>query len=112
MCSVVVNSVVDRIQLQRILIADDDAASNNLATLMEASEVVLESEDVHLAALVTGEAFVIAWPDEESGQPEAYYNDSRNVHLFYEADQPAPQTLCLQVVDRRRRPSLAHALLS
>ena len=30
----------------------------------------------------------IAWPDEESGQPEAYYNDSRNVHLFYEADQP------------------------
>jgi hypothetical protein len=87
-CSVVVNSVVDRIQLQRILVADDDTASNNLATLLEASEVVLESEDVHLAALVTGESFVIAWPDEESGQPEAYYNDSRNVHLFYEADQP------------------------
>jgi hypothetical protein len=87
-CAVVVDSVSDRIQLQRILVADDDTASNNLAALLEASEVVLESEDVHLAALVTGESFVIAWPDEESGQPEAYYNDSRNVHLFYEADQP------------------------
>ena len=37
---------------------------------------------------MTGEAYVLVWPDEESGQPEAYYNDSRNVHLFYEADQP------------------------
>jgi hypothetical protein len=86
--AVVIDSVIDRIQLQRIRVADNDEASEQLATLMEASEVVLESEDVHLAALVTGEAFVIAWPDEESGQPEAYYNDSRNVHLFYEADQP------------------------
>jgi hypothetical protein len=86
--AVVVDSVADRIQLQRIRVADDDAASAQLATLLEASEVVLESEDVHLSALVTGEAYVIAWPDEESGQPEAYYNDSRNVHLFYEADQP------------------------
>jgi hypothetical protein len=86
--AVVVDSVLDRIQLQRIRVADDDAASDNLATLMNSSELVLESEDVHLAALVTGESYVIAWPDEESGQPEAYYNDSRNVHLFYEADQP------------------------
>jgi hypothetical protein len=86
--AVVIDSVADRIQLQRIRVADNDAASAQLATLLEASEVVLESEDVHLSALVTGEAYVIAWPDEESGQPEAYYNDSRNVHLFYEADQP------------------------
>jgi hypothetical protein len=87
-CAVVVDSVNDRIQLQRITVADDDAASEQLALLMTSSDLVLESEDVHLASLVTGESFVIAWPDEETGQPEAYYNDPRNVHLFYEADKP------------------------
>ena len=74
-CAVVVDSVNDRIQLQRITVADDDAASEQLALLMTSSDLVLESEDVHLASLVTGESFVIAWPDEETGQPEAYYND-------------------------------------
>ena len=112
-CAVVVDSVIDRIQLQRILVADDDAASERLADLlMESSELVIESEDVHLAALVTGESYVIAWPDEETGIPEAYYNDSRNVHLFYEADQPQTQTLRRQMVDWRRWTPAAHALLS
>lgn len=87
-CAVVVDSVADRIQLQRVLVADDEAATDALALLLASSELVLESEDVHLASLVTGESYVIAWPDEASGQPEAYYNDSRNVHLFYEADKP------------------------
>lgn len=87
-CAVVVDSVADRIQLQRILVADDEAATDQLALLLSSSDLILESEDVHLASLVTGESYVIAWPDEESGQPEAYYNDSRTVHLFYEADKP------------------------
>jgi Phage portal protein, SPP1 Gp6-like len=87
-CAVVVDSVQDRIQLQRILVADDEGLSDALALLLASSELVLMSEDVHLAALVTGESYVIAWPDEITGEPEAYYNDSRNVHLFYEADKP------------------------
>ena len=87
-CAVVVDSVHDRIQLQRVLVADDDAATEQLALLLSSSDLILESDDVHLASLVTGESFVIAWPDEESGQPEAYYNDPRSVHLFYEADRP------------------------
>jgi hypothetical protein len=87
-CAVVVDSVHDRITLQRVLVADDDAATEQLALLLSSSDLILESEDVHLGALVTGEAYVIAWPDEDSGQPEAYYNDSRSVHLFYEADKP------------------------
>jgi hypothetical protein len=87
-CAVVVDSVADRIQLQRILVADDEAATDALALLLGSSELILESEDVHLASLVTGESYVLVWPDEETAQPEAYYNDSRNVHLFYEADKP------------------------
>lgn len=86
-CAVVVDSVMERLQLQRIVIADNDALTERLDALLTASELVLESDPAHVAALVTGEAYVLVWPDEE-GQPEAYYNDPRNVHLFYQADRP------------------------
>jgi hypothetical protein len=86
-CAVVVDSVLDRLSLQGITIADDESRSEALAELLDASELPLEADDVHLAAMVTGEAYIIAWPDE-AGMVEAYYNDPRNVHVFYEADKP------------------------
>lgn len=87
-CAVVVDTTAERIQLQRVTVADDQAASDALALLLASSELVLMSDDVHLAALVTGESYVIAWPDEDTNEAEAYYQDSRSVHLFYEADKP------------------------
>lgn len=87
-CAVVVDAVAERLQLERITVADDDTASERLAKLMQSSVLLLESDSVHLATLVCGEAYVLVWPDEESGAPTAYYNDPRQVHLFYEADRP------------------------
>jgi hypothetical protein len=87
-CGVVVDSVQERLALQRITIADNEAQTKQLATLLSASSLLLEAADVHLGALVTGESYVIVWPDEETEIPEAYYNDSRNVHLFYQAASP------------------------
>lgn len=87
-CAVVIDSVLERIQLQRITVADDEATTKRIAELLEASELTIESNDAHLAALVTGESYIIVWPDEETNEPEAYYNDPRNVHLFYDADKP------------------------
>lgn len=87
-CAVVIDSVRDRINLQRITVANDEAKTKQLSTLLAASALMLEARDVHLAALVTGESYVIVWPNEDDGEVEAYYNDPRNVHLFYEADRP------------------------
>lgn len=87
-CAVVVDSVHERVQLQRITVADDQAATDALAKLLSASELLLEASDAHLAAMVTGESYIIVWPDEETGAPEAYYQDPRRVHVFYEADKP------------------------
>lgn len=87
-CAVVIDAVHERIQLQRITVADNDAATKKLATLLSSSDLLLEADNAHLAALITGESYMIVWPDEESGEIEAYYNDPRNVHIFYEADRP------------------------
>lgn len=87
-CAVVVDSVQERITLQRILVADNDAATEQLSDLLTSSELMLEADDAHMAALVTGESYIIVWPDIETGEPEAFYNDPRCVHLFYDADNP------------------------
>ena len=68
---------------------------HNLATLMESSEVVLESEDVHLAALVTGEAYVIAWPDEESRTAGSLLQRFPQRASVLRGRPAAQETLCL-----------------
>lgn len=92
-CAVVVDSTLDRIQFRQFTVSaeGEEAGSNEvlekrLGQIVEANELELESDDVHLAALVTGESFVIAEATEDG--PRAYYNDPRMCHAFYEADNP------------------------
>lgn len=84
-CAVVIDSVLDRLQLTRFQV--DGGAQQALDTLWQMTEMNLDDHEVHTAVLVTGEAFVIVWPDE-SGAVSAYYNDPRLVHMVYEAENP------------------------
>jgi hypothetical protein len=86
-CGAVVNAAVDRLNLTGFAVTDQDEATAQLGALFSATDLGLDSDDVHLAALVCGEAFVIAWPDD-SGAVSAYYNDPRMVHAQYDADNP------------------------
>lgn len=86
-CAVVIDSTMERIQLRRITVAENPTATKRLDELLASSEITIESENTHLAAMVTGEAYVIAWKDDEA-EPEAYYNDPRTVHIFYDAAKP------------------------
>ncbi len=86
-CAVVVDATADRINLARWQVAGNEEATDALNGLFQATELNLDSDDAHLAALVCGEAFVIVWPDE-AGNVEAYYNDPRLCHIQYEADNP------------------------
>lgn len=84
-CGVVIDSLKERIQLQGF--AGQDGDQEVIDAIFQANELNLESDDLHEAALVTGEAFLIVWPGED-GKPEIYYNDPRLCHVFYEADRP------------------------
>lgn len=85
-CSVVVNAVQERLELQQ-LTSKQEGVQEALDRIWAENELDLESDDAHLAALVTGESFLIAWRDEE-GPVEAYYNDPRLCHVFYEQEHP------------------------
>jgi hypothetical protein len=86
-CGAVVNAATDRLNLTGFAVSGDDDATEYLAGLFEDANLGLESDDVHLAMLVCGEAFVIAWK-EDAGEVDAYYNDPRLVHVQYDADNP------------------------
>ena len=85
-CSVIVDSVNDRLVLQG-WDAGDEEKNEVLATIWSDQHLTIESDDAHWSALVTHESFIIVWPNEEA-EPEVYYNDPRLCHIFYENANP------------------------
>lgn len=86
-CAVVVDSVLERLNLMQFVIAENEADTEFLNTQWQVSEMAIDADEAHLAVLVVGEAYVIAWK-EEGESAEAHYNDPRNVHLFYSGNNP------------------------
>lgn len=86
-CGVVVDAVADRLVLKRLTVSEDPGLTAALERLWYETEMALDDDDTQLAALVTGESYVVAWPDPE-GAIEAYYHDPRLCHVFYEAEHP------------------------
>ncbi len=87
--AVVVDAALDRVNLRNLDVTDNDQATETLGDLWQETGLDLDEEDVHRAALVCGEAFVIAWREEnDDGDIQAYYNDPRSVHVVYDAANP------------------------
>lgn len=85
-CAVVIDAVRDRINLREVQVADTKK-QQLLNEIWFGSELALESDEAHEAAMVTGESYLIAWTDEAE-RPTAYYNDPRLCHVFYQAEYP------------------------
>ena len=111
-CAVVVDSLLERIRLTNFTVGDE-YAQRVLDALWAATELNLEADDAHEAALITGEAFIIVWRDDgEDGSPgpvQCYYNDPRLCHVFYDAENPRRKSFAAKwwdTDDGRRRLTL------
>ena len=89
--SVIVNAALDRISLTGWK-SEQDAITARLEKIYQDNEIQLESFDAHRAALITTEAYIICWVDED-GDLEVYYNDPRMCHMFYRSDNPKKQRM-------------------
>lgn len=109
-CSVVIDATANRVNLKSFLVKSDEKEKPRLARVVERiarrlgikappaqemvneiadrNQIILESDVVHVVALVIGESFYIVWKDSETGKAEGFYNDPRSVHLFYEEENP------------------------
>jgi hypothetical protein len=91
-CQVVVNVTRDRLSVQSWSHTNDAIKT----ALEESWNDLLEKEagQVHLAALVTGEAYLVAWPNQ-AGDIKAYYHDPRQAHVIYDDEDPdMPRVAC------------------
>lgn len=107
-CAVVVDAVLDRLNLRRFQVSDDPAATTRLNDLWTHTGLTLDDHEAHRAALVTGEAYVVAWTTPQ-GEVVAYHNDPRLCHLFDDPQQPnRPEMGCKWWLapDGRRRLTL------
>jgi hypothetical protein len=86
-CAVVVDATADRLDLQRFKVTDNEPVTELLNALWQSTQLALDENDAHLAALVCGEGFVIVWPDG-AGVVQGYYHDPRLCHLFYDSANP------------------------
>ena len=89
-CAVVVDAVLERLHINTVMAGENNAMGNDLVALWRDTGLEEDAYAIHECALVTGEAFVIVWPDETSpdAQMQAYFNDSRMVHVEYDPDNP------------------------
>ena len=98
--SVVVDSALERLTFKGFEVDEGAAqpgapqrpkaegpASKRLTELGAATDLEIEAFDAHKDALITGEGFLLAWPDDEGGF-DLYANDPRLVHAFYESESP------------------------
>jgi hypothetical protein len=84
--SVIVDSALDRLAFKGWS-SEDTAIVDGLALLFDQCQIAIEADDAHEGALITHEAFIIVWKDDEDGI-QVYYNDPRMCHVFYDSDNP------------------------
>jgi hypothetical protein len=95
--AVVIDAACDRINLAG-LNSKDTATQDRLSALWQSTHLSIMADDVHEAALVCGEAYVIAWKNAQ-GLTRAYFNDPRLCHVFYDDDDPSTVALAAKWYD-------------
>jgi hypothetical protein len=86
-CAPVINACADRINLTGFVLPND-ALQRAFDEQLLVTDLLLEADDAHKHALVTGQAFVIVGQDADTQEIEVFYNPSHACHLFYEAENP------------------------
>ena len=90
-CGVVADAVTERIRWLSFVVngkaEQDDAATKALADLVKAIQLETEMIDIHEAAVVMGEAYLIAWKNSDD-DIQVDFQDPRNCHMFADPDNP------------------------
>ena len=82
----VVDSVLNRLEINNILVASQEAA-DFVDTMWEQSDIKLDINEIHRNALIYGDSYAIVWPDED-GSIAIDYNSPMTTTIVYSQENP------------------------
>lgn len=109
--AVICDAVLDRLSLKGFDISTSKELDDKIDALWQEHEMGLLADDVHEAATVVSEAYVIAWREdgEVGGESitDVYYNDPRMCHVFYDSYRPTKKRFAAKLwINDKRYPCM------
>jgi len=86
-CGVAIHATLERVVLERFVVDGNPDLTAKVNELWKLTEMDVDVEDVHQSFLVTSEAFVFVWKDQD-GHVTAFENDADLCEMFYEKTNP------------------------
>lgn len=84
-----VDAVLDRLRITALTVPDDDGAMRQLVDrVWTPNRMERYAKQIHWAALVYGDAYLIVWPGEDEGSVELHYNSPIGTRVFYSPENP------------------------
>lgn len=90
-----VNSRLDRLEISNIS-SPDKKATAKIEEISNINELDLEAPELHKWVLVYGEAYLLAWPNDE-GDVEVFYQSPRIMQVFYDVENPRKKSFAAKV---------------
>jgi hypothetical protein len=82
-----VDAVVERLKLAAVTSADT-ATDTALNEIWLRNKMALQSRQIIRRACEFGDAYVIVWPNDDTGEVDIFYNSPKCVRLFYDVENP------------------------
>lgn len=82
----VVDSVANRIEIASVL-GTNDRANEYINTVWEDNDLVIDANEIHKRALMYGDAYAVAWTDE-NGKVQVNYNSPLTTAVLYDKENP------------------------
>lgn len=97
-CRPVITAVLSRLEITSVT-SPDDRISNLLDDVWSENQLDLIHQDIHEAALVYGECYVMVWPDEDdegNNIPLITLNTPDTMRLFYDPENPRKKAFAVK----------------
>lgn len=96
LCAPVVDACADRLNI--VGFGSEDAKTDESKAawdIWQANRMDQRATEVHTESLISGDAYVIVWPDE-LGEPRLYANCGQHVNVGFDTDSPGKITLAIK----------------
>lgn len=87
-CSAVVDAHADRLFVQGFSVDSSPEAEQFFGDIWKMNQMDKRQDEIYTEALTNGDAYVIVWPDVETGEPVIWPQRARDIRVLYSDEKP------------------------